>query len=99
MFDGRLITARHIRLDNFGTNFDTNFDANFDTNYHFCSAGGIRNLNDVKNWICLVRYYLGDEYLNPSYFRLGASSLLGELEQDLFRFIYNREPSKEELCV
>lgn len=53
----------------------------------------------MKNWICLVRYYLGEEYLNPGYFRIGASSLLGELEKDLFQFMYNRVPSKEELSV
>lgn len=63
------------------------------------AAGGIRNLNDVKCWVSLIRYYLGEEYLNPTYFRIGASSLLGELEKDLFRFVYNRLPSKEELSL
>ena len=53
----------------------------------------------MKNWICLVKYYLGDEYLNSSYFRIGASSLLNELEQDLFKFVYNRIPLKKELSI
>ena len=65
----------------------------------FSQAGGIRNLSDVKNWICLVKHYLGDECLNPDYLRIGASSLLGELEKDLFRLMYNRVPTKEELSI
>ena len=63
------------------------------------AAGGIRNLADAKNWISLVRYYLGEEYVSPRYFRIGASSLLGELEKDLFRFVHDRLPNKEELSI
>jgi len=84
-----IIMARAIKIFKIRTNRQVGLKA----------AGGIRNLNDVKNWICLVRYYLGDEYVNSTYLRIGASSLLAELEKDLFKFMYDREPTQEELCI
>lgn len=42
-------------------------------------AGGIKTVNDATNYIMLVKDILGDEWLTPALFRIGASSLLDNL--------------------
>ncbi|KAJ8732660.1 hypothetical protein PYW07_015259 [Mythimna separata] len=42
-------------------------------------AGGIKTARDAVNWLVLVYTELGPEWLTPKLFRIGASSLLGEL--------------------
>lgn len=42
-------------------------------------AGGIKSGADAAAWIRLVRHELGEEWLKPSHFRIGASSLLDDL--------------------
>nr|XP_021200840.2 deoxyribose-phosphate aldolase [Helicoverpa armigera] len=46
-------------------------------------AGGIKTARDAVNWLVLVYTELGPEWLNPKLFRIGASSLLGELVNSL----------------
>ncbi|XP_049865958.1 deoxyribose-phosphate aldolase [Pectinophora gossypiella] len=46
-------------------------------------AGGIKSAQDAINWLVLVRSELGPEWLSPTLFRIGASSLLDVLEQEL----------------
>jgi len=43
-------------------------------------AGGIRTSQDAINWLILVKTQLGDEWLTPELFRIGASGLLGDIE-------------------
>jgi len=42
-------------------------------------AGGIRTTEDALSYISLVKDKLGDEWLTPKLFRIGASSLLNDL--------------------
>lgn len=42
-------------------------------------AGGIRTTKDAIAYLCLVKETLGEKWLNPDLFRMGASSLLNDL--------------------
>ncbi len=42
-------------------------------------AGGIKTTKDAMKYLVLVKETLGDRWLNPDLFRLGASSLLNDL--------------------
>jgi deoxyribose-phosphate aldolase len=43
------------------------------------AAGGIKTAKDAIEYILLVKEILGEEWLSPSLFRIGASSLLNDL--------------------
>lgn len=45
----------------------------------FKAAGGIRTSEDALNYYAIVKEVLGDEWLTPEYFRIGASSLANAL--------------------
>ncbi|MCI0473869.1 MAG: deoxyribose-phosphate aldolase [Ignavibacteria bacterium] len=49
----------------------------------FKPAGGIRKSADALQYITLVKNMLGDEWLSPGLFRIGASSLLDDLAGEL----------------
>ena len=49
----------------------------------FKPAGGVRTAEQALEWLILIREELGDEWLNASLFRFGASGLLGNIEQQL----------------
>lgn len=49
----------------------------------FKPAGGIRVSKDVIQWMILMKEELGDEYLDPHLFRIGASGLLNDIERNL----------------
>ena len=42
-------------------------------------AGGIRTTKDAIKYLVLVNETVGDDWLDPDWFRLGASSLLNDL--------------------
>ena len=42
-------------------------------------AGGIRTTKDAVKYLVLVNETVGDDWLDPDWFRLGASSLLNDL--------------------
>lgn len=46
-------------------------------------AGGIRTAKDAVNYLVMIKEELGRDWLEPEYFRFGASSLLGDLERQL----------------
>lgn len=46
-------------------------------------AGGIKTSRDAVNWLVLIYSELGPEWLTPELFRIGASSLLDVIDQDL----------------
>ena len=46
-------------------------------------AGGIRSADQALDWLTLAGELLGPEWTRPELFRLGASSLLGDLEARL----------------
>jgi len=49
----------------------------------FKPSGGIRTVADAAAYIALTRQTLGDEAVNPRRFRLGASSVLDDIERVL----------------
>ncbi|KAI6079047.1 Deoxyribose-phosphate aldolase isoform X1 [Aix galericulata] len=51
----------------------------------FKPAGGIRTAKEAITWLMLVKDELGVEWLKPELFRLGASSLLEDIEKQTFR--------------
>jgi deoxyribose-phosphate aldolase len=46
-------------------------------------AGGIRKAKEGLDWLALVKEELGDRHLRPDLFRLGASTLLTDVERQL----------------
>jgi deoxyribose-phosphate aldolase len=46
-------------------------------------AGGIRTARQALDWLLLVKEELGDEWMVPARFRLGASGLLTDIERQL----------------
>ena len=53
----------------------------------FKPAGGISQAKQALAWQSLMREELGVEWLMPDLFRIGASSLLTDLERQLYHFI------------
>jgi deoxyribose-phosphate aldolase len=49
----------------------------------FKPAGGIRTAKQSLDWLILMKEELGDEWLQPDLFRLGASTLLADIERQL----------------
>ena len=56
----------------------------------FKPAGGIKTAKDALNWLVLIKEELGDAWLDPSLFRLGASSMLSDIERQLEHFVTGR---------
>ena len=49
----------------------------------FKAAGGIKNVDDALIYLNLARNVLGDNWVNKTHFRFGASSLLSDLLSSL----------------
>lgn len=60
-------------------------------------AGGLRTEDDCLYWYQLVKRNLGEDWLQPDYFRIGASSLLNEIEKKLFRYLFGQDARPYEL--
>jgi deoxyribose-phosphate aldolase len=64
----------------------------------FKPAGGISTAKDVLNYQILMKEELGRDWLEPSLFRIGASSLLADIERQLEHHVtgrysaFNRHP-------
>ncbi len=56
----------------------------------FKAAGGIRSAKQALEWSVLVKEELGDEWLTPRLFRLGASALIVDLERELESAAFDR---------
>ena len=56
----------------------------------FKPAGGIRAAKQALDWMILMKEELGDRWLRPALFRLGASSLLTDIERQLEHFVTGR---------
>jgi len=50
-------------------------------------AGGINKAKQALAWQALMKEELGDDWLKPDLFRFGASSLLTDLERQLYHYI------------
>jgi deoxyribose-phosphate aldolase len=49
----------------------------------FKPAGGIRTAKQSLEWLTLMKEELGEEWLTPGLFRIGASSMLADIERQL----------------
>ena len=49
----------------------------------FKPAGGIRSAKDSLVWLSLIKEELGDEWMKPELFRIGASTLLADIERQV----------------
>jgi deoxyribose-phosphate aldolase len=56
----------------------------------FKPAGGIRTAKDAVTWLILIKEELGNDWLNNSLFRFGASGLLADIERQLEHFTTGR---------
>jgi deoxyribose-phosphate aldolase len=61
----------------------------------FKPAGGIRAAKDALAWLILMKEELGRDWLEPELFRLGASSLLGDIERQIEHFVTGRYSSSD----
>jgi deoxyribose-phosphate aldolase len=53
-------------------------------------AGGIRSAKTALQWLILMKEELGDRWLRAELFRLGASTLLTDIERQLEHFVTGR---------
>lgn len=49
----------------------------------FKPAGGIRTAQESLLWLALIKEELGSDWLCPHLFRIGASSLLADIERQV----------------
>ncbi len=59
----------------------------------FKPAGGISVAKDAMNYQFVMKEELGNDWLQPDLFRLGASSLLTDIERQLEHFVSGRYSS------
>ena len=63
----------------------------------FKPAGGINTAKQTMAWQSLMKEELGDEWLMNNLFRIGASSLLTDLERQLYHFITGHYAAKHHM--
>lgn len=56
----------------------------------FKPAGGLRTAKDAISWQVLMNEELGRDWLAPDLFRIGASSLLGDIERQISHHVTGR---------
>lgn len=56
----------------------------------FKPAGGIRTAKQALDWLILIKEELGDAWLTPELFRIGASALLTDIERQLWHYATGR---------
>ena len=61
----------------------------------FKPAGGIRSAKQALDWLILMKEELGDEWMQPNLFRLGASALVNDIERQLEHYAYGRYASMQ----
>ena len=75
-----LVMLRAIRDYREETGFDIGFKP----------AGGLRTAKDALTWLTLMKEELGRAWLEPDLFRIGASSLLTDIERQLDHYATGR---------
>jgi deoxyribose-phosphate aldolase len=77
---GSLVMVRAIREYAEATGYSVGFKP----------AGGIRSAKQALDWLILMKEELGDSWLRPDLFRIGASGLLNDIERQLEYFVTGR---------
>ena len=65
----------------------------------FKPAGGISSAKLVIEFLILVLEELGSEWINPKFLRIGASSLLIDIERQLYHFALGRYANKDKMAI
>ncbi|SMG07057.1 deoxyribose-phosphate aldolase [Paracoccus sp. J56] len=65
----------------------------------FKPAGGLRTAKDALNWQVLMAEELGRDWLRPDLFRIGASSLLADIERQLSHHVTGRYAAVHRLAA
>ncbi len=65
----------------------------------FKPAGGISTAKDVINYIILMYEELGNKWIDPNFFRIGASSLLIDIERQLYHYALGRYATKNKMAM
>ena len=65
----------------------------------FKPAGGIGSAKQAMAWQSLMKEELGDDWLKNDLFRFGASSLLTDLERQLYHFITGHYAAKHHMPI
>ena len=65
----------------------------------FKPAGGISSAKDVLNYLMLMYEELGNKWINPNYFRIGASSLLIDIERQLYHYALGRYATSQKIAM
>ncbi|XP_068133486.1 deoxyribose-phosphate aldolase isoform X2 [Hyperolius riggenbachi] len=63
----------------------------------FKPAGGIRSAKEVLVWLSLMKEELGDDWLTPDLFRIGASTLLADIERQIYHHVTGRYAAYHDL--
>ncbi|HEY2981930.1 MAG TPA: deoxyribose-phosphate aldolase, partial [Anaerolineales bacterium] len=61
----------------------------------FKPAGGVRTAKQSLDWLILMKEELGEEWMQPHLFRIGASALLNDIERQLEHFAFGRYASMQ----
>lgn len=56
----------------------------------FKPAGGLKTSKDALSWLTLMKEELGRAWLEPQLFRIGASSMLADIERQLEHYVTGR---------
>lgn len=56
----------------------------------FKPAGGLKTAKDAMTWLILMKEELGARWMQPDLFRIGASSMLGDIERQLEHHLTGR---------
>ncbi|XP_046546403.1 deoxyribose-phosphate aldolase-like [Haliotis rubra] len=86
-FPVALVMVRAIREYHQRTSFKVGFKP----------AGGIRTAKDSCTWLSMMKEELGDDWTKPNLFRIGASSLLGDIERQIFHYVTGHYAAAHEL--
>ena len=65
----------------------------------FKPAGGLRTARDALNWQVLMAEELGRDWLRPDLFRIGASSLLADIERQISHSVTGRYAAAHRLAA
>ena len=65
----------------------------------FKPAGGISSAKSVLEFLILVMEELGEDWLNPNLLRIGASSLLIDIERQLYHHAFGRYATHDKLAI
>lgn len=65
----------------------------------FKPAGGIRSAKQAMQWLILMKEELGTPWMMPELFRLGASSLLIDIERQLDHFVSGRYAAEHHFAM